>query len=411
MHTDFLFSEFEKNPDKTALVWKDKTFTYKQLAENYLYWKKKLISDENSFSEGNIVSLEGNFSPNTISIFLSLIDLNCIIIPLNFSSNSSKDELLKIAEPDFKIIVNENDEVLIEKTHKEETHQPHSFIEILRERENPGLILFSSGTSGEPKAAVHDFTKLLNKFKTKRDSFITMNFLLFDHWGGLNTLFHTLSNGGCVISPEARTPDQICGLIEKYKAELLPSSPTFLNLLLISEAYKRYDLSSLKVISYGTEPMSSGTLKRLNAVFPEVKFRQTYGLIEIGVLRTKSKDDGSLWLKLGGEGFDIRVENNILQIKSDSAILGYLNYPSPFTEDGYFITGDQVETDGEYYKILGRVSQQINVGGEKVFPAEIENVIKEADNVADAVVYGEKNPITGNIVCANVVLLKDENET
>lgn len=411
MHTDFLFSGFEKNQGKTALVWKDKTFTYKQLTENYLYWKKKLISGEDTISKGKIVSLEGNFSPNTISILLSLTDFNCIIIPLSYSINSGKDELLKIAEPDFKIIVDENDEVKIEKIYKEDTIQPHRYIEILKEREHPGLILFSSGTSGKPKAAVHDFTKLLNKFKAKRDSFVTMNFLLFDHWGGLNTLFHTLSNGGCVISPEIRTPDYICGLIEKFKAELLPSSPTFLNLLLISEAYKRFDLSSLKVISYGTEPMSKSTLKRLNAVFPEVKFRQTYGLIEVGVLRTKSKDDGSLWLKLGGEGFDVRVENNILQIKSDSAILGYLNYPSPFTDDGYFITGDQVETDGEYYKILGRVSQQINVGGEKVFPAEIENVIKEAGNVADAVVYGEKNPITGNIICVNVVLLQNENKS
>lgn len=411
MHTDFLLSEFEKNQNKAALVWKEKTFSYKQLFENYLYWKSKLTSGKDSISNGNLVSLEGNFSPNTISILLSLIDLNCIIIPFNFSDNSSKDRQLKISKPDFKVTVNEKDEVTIEKIKNENETETHKLLKILKDRNHPGLILFSSGTTGKPKAAVHDFTKLLNKFKTRRDSFITMNFLLFDHWGGLNTLFHTLSNSGCVISPEFRTPDNICALIENYKVELLPSSPTFLNLLLLSDAYKRYDLSSLKVISYGTEPMSLSTLKRLNEVFPKVKFRQTYGLIEIGVLRTKSKDDGSLWLKLGGEGFDVRVEDNILQIKSDSAILGYLNYPSPFTEDGYFITGDQVETDGDYYRILGRVSQQINVGGEKVFPAEIENVIKEADNVADAFVYGEKNPITGNIVCVNVVLLKDEDKS
>ena len=155
--------------------------------------------------------------------------------------------------------------------------------------------------------------------------------------------------------------------------------------------------------------MSPVTIRKLNSEFLFVKFRQTYGLIETGVLRTKSKDDNSLWLKLGGEGFNVRVRDSILQIKSESNILGYMNYPSPFTADRYFITGDEVETDGEYYRILGRKSEQINIGGEKVYPAEIENVIRELDNVADAIVYGEKNPVTGNIICADVRLIKDEN--
>jgi long-chain acyl-CoA synthetase len=83
-------------------------------------------------------------------------------------------------------------------------------------------------------------------------------------------------------------------------------------------------------------------------------------------------------------------------------MLGYLNAPSPFTEDGYFITGDRVEQDGEYLKILGRDSDLINVGGQKVYPAEVETVILELPEVADATVYGERNILTGNIVCADV---------
>ena len=67
----------------------------------------------------------------------------------------------------------------------------HEFYEILRNLKTSGLVLFSSGTSGDPKAAVHNFSKLLNKFKTPRNSLRTINFLLFDHWGGLNTLLHT----------------------------------------------------------------------------------------------------------------------------------------------------------------------------------------------------------------------------
>ena len=150
--------------------------------------------------------------------------------------------------------------------------------------------------------------------------------------------------------------------------------------------------------------MPESTLKRFNHLFPDIKLLQTYGLSEVGILRSKSKSSDSLWVKVGGEGFETRVIDGMLEIKAKSAMLGYLNATSPFTDDGWFKTGDAVEVDGEYIKILGRKSEIINVGGEKVYPQEVENVILEIDNVAEATVYGEKNPIMGNIVCAKVDL-------
>ena len=170
----------------------------------------------------------------------------------------------------------------------------------------------------------------------------------------------------------------------------------------MSGAYQRWDLSSLKIISYGAEPMPKSVLLHLNKLFPNVKLLQTYGLVELGVLRSKSKSNDSLWVKIGGEGYKVRVVNGMLQIKADSAILGYLNAPSPFTEDGWFITGDKVLQDGDYFKILGRESEIINIGGEKVYPAEVESVLLEINGVKDAIVYGEKNPLIGEIVVANI---------
>ena len=140
----------------------------------------------------------------------------------------------------------------------------------------------------------------------------------------------------------------------------------------------------------------------MRAAFPHVELGQTYGLIELGVLRAKSLSSDSLWVKVGGEGYDLRVVDGILQIKADSAMLGYLNAPSPFTADGCFITGDRVELNGDYMRFLGRDSELINVRGQKVFPAEVEAVLLECEAVGDAVVYGQANPITGKIVCADV---------
>lgn len=80
---------------------------------------------------------------------------------------------------------------------------------------------------------------------------------------------------------------------------------------------------------------------------------------------------------------------------------------SPFTEDRFFMTGDRVEQDGEYFKILGRDSDLINVGGQKVYPADVETLILELPEVVDAAVYGERNMLTGNFACADVTIAPD----
>ena len=110
----------------------------------------------------------------------------------------------------------------------------------------------------------------------------------------------------------------------------------------------------------------------------------------------------------GCSEFQTRVVNNKLEIKGNSTMLGYLNHSNPFTDDGWLLTGDNVEVDGEYYKILGRDSDIINVGGQKVYPAEVENVLLTIGNILDASVYAEKNDFLGQIVCANLVLEQEE---
>ena len=405
MHIDYIFNVFKGNKSNISIIWKGNKYSYKSLTKNIE--KSILLIDSYRIKPGTVVALVGDFSPNSIALLLALIKKACIIVPLSGSTNTSEKQLFDIARVEFSFIINENDDITTEKFSQISDNE---YYKLIREKEHPGLVLFTSGTTGEPKAAVHDFLALLEKFKLRRKALRTLNFLLFDHWGGLNTMFHILSNGGVVITTIDRNPENICKLIEKYKIELLPASPTFLNLMLLSGGYKNYDLSSLKIISYGTEPMPESTLKRLNKAFPGVNLYQTYGLIELGVMNSKSKKDDSLWVKVGGKGYKTRIVDGILHIKAKSAMLGYLNASSPFTDDGWFITGDEVLQKGNYIKILGRKSEIINVGGEKVYPQEVENVIQEMDNVAEVTVYGEKNSIIGNIVCAKIRLETNENK-
>jgi acyl-CoA synthetase (AMP-forming)/AMP-acid ligase II len=226
--------------------------------------------------------------------------------------------------------------------------------------------------------------------------------------GGVNTLLSILCNGGTAVTVGERSTETVCRAVQDHRVDLLPATPTFLNMLLISEAHRRFDLTSIEFISYGTEPMPAATLTALREVFPGVKFRQLYGLTELGILPTRTHADDALKVRLGGEGCEVKVVDGILRIRTETAMLGYLNAPSPFDEEGWFNTGDAVVQEGDYLRVLGRESELINVGGEKVFPAEVENAILQVENVRDAVVWGKSNPITGSIVAARVRLRQPE---
>ncbi len=395
---NFLLDRFHSRPNDDAIVFQDNVVKYGELAisvsDSILWLTNQGVKNSTP------VLVYGDYSPLAISILLALIELRCILIPITPLANEMLKGILIDAAPMCKVDVT-GSEPIIEWYSK---YKLPELYDTLAKRNVPGLVLFTSGSSGSPKAVVHDFSLLLKKFHSIRSSFITFNFLLFDHWGGLNTLLHSLSNLSLIVLPDKRNPEYVCDLIEKYKIQLLPATPTFLNMLLISKAYKGRNLSSLKLITYGAEPMSEVTLKNLRNIFPEIELRQTYGMIELGVLRTITRSPDSLWVKLGGEGYDIRVIDGVLQIKAESAMLGYLNAESPFTDDGYLVTGDIVEVDRDWIRILGRQSDIINVGGQKVYPAEVEEVILGCPEVVDTIVYGESNIIMGKIVCADVIL-------
>lgn len=392
----WLLERMSARRDAEAIIWRDHSFSYQELLE--LVDSASELLDRFEIERGTVASLEVDYSPTAVAMLLALVERAAIVVPLSSAVQRERDEFLEIAEVQARLVDNDGRWSVERRPVRPENALTRRLIGT----RVPGLVLFSSGSTGKSKASLHDMTKLLEKFKVPRHSLRTLIFLLLDHIGGQNTLYYTLSNGGCLVTVESRDPDRVCAAVEKYRVELLPTSPTFLNLLLISEAYTRHDLSSLKRITYGTEVMPERTLQRLRQVLPGVDLLQTYGLSELGILRSKSRDSSSLWVKVGGEGFETKVEEGTLWIRAESAMLGYLNHPSPFDAEGWFNTGDRVEVDGDWIRILGRESEIINVGGQKVYPAEVESVLLEMPEVRDVTVVGEKHPLTGSIVTAKV---------
>lgn len=399
----WLIERFNQWAGREAMVWRDRTYAYDWLLRTINDWRGLLV--RHRIAPTQVVAIEGDYSPHVCALLLVLMENNNIIVPITSSVESKKIEYLEIAQVEQVITFDEQDRWQVRSR---SACVDHPLLLKARERGTPGLVLFSSGSTGASKASLHDFANLLAKHRTPRQAMRTLTFLLFDHIGGINTLSHTLANGGTTISIEDRDPDTVCRAIQRHRVELLPTSPSFLNLMLISEVYLRYDLSSLKLITYGTEPMPATTLRRLNDALPAVRFKQTYGLSELGILHSHSKESNSLWVKVGGEGFETKVVDNVLWIRAGSAMMGYLNAPTPFDEDGWFNTGDVVEAEGEYIRILGRKTEIINVGGEKVYPAEVEGVLMQLDNVRDVTVRGKSNPILGHIVSATFNLFEPE---
>jgi len=397
---NYLLEKFKEFETKNAIIVDEITYSYGALLEQIKIYKRLLKKEIQSSS---VVAILGDYSFLNIALFFALSENKNIIVPITSTISKIQEEYISESFCEYTIKIKEA--VLDIQTIEQKSS--HKMIQSLKESQNSGLILFSSGSTGKPKAMIHNLDTLLETYKEKKAKSMNMLvFLMFDHIGGLNTVFNALSMGACLIIPQNRDAKNICELIERYKIMILPSSPTFLNLILISGENKNYDLKTLRMITYGTEAMPESLLLKLKENFPKVKFLQTFGTSETGISTTSSKSSDSLFMKLDDLNCEHKIVENELWLRSKTQVLGYLNASmDSFTSDGWFKTGDLVEEleDG-YLKIIGRGKEVINVGGQKVLPTEVESVILSMEEIDDCMVYSEANAITGQTVVCDVVL-------
>ena len=398
-----MFERMRGFGDRPALFYRGETQSYLALTREIDAWTARLRSE--GIGPGSVCVIFGDYTPRSCAILWALMVLGAVSVPLTPVTSPDLSELISMAGVKYFIRPDEEGGPRIEALTPTVQNE---LIEKFQPRGTPGLVVFTSGSTGKPKGILHDFERVTRKFVAKRPGWRTVLFLMFDHFGGMNTLLSTFAYGGVGICLEQRVPDIVCRTIEAARATLLPTTPTFLNLMLASNVHRTYDLSSIQLITYGTEVMPAATLERVRAAFPKAQIKQTYGLSELGVLRSRSEDDTSTWVKIGGEGFEVKVKDGLLWVRSEANMVGYLNAPNPFDEEGWLCTGDEVEVRGEYMRILGRKSDLINVGGQKVYPAEVETVLLQADNVVEAAVFGAPHPIMGQAVHARVTLAQPE---
>ena len=369
---NWILDRFQQFGSKTACIEGGKAWTYAELLV-------EIETAKSAFGGERIIPIETDSTLEGLAQLIAIASTDHIALPLPPSL------------PDA------------EQAHTREVAASSPLYEQL---EGSGLILFSSGTSGQPKGMLHHLPALLNRFEpvTPRSD-RTLQLLLIDHIGGLDAAFRCLCAGSTLVIPVARTPEAAGRAIEAHQINILPASPTFLNLMLINGVAEQFDCNSIEIIAYGAEAMPQALLKRIGKAFPSADLQQKFGTSETGAVRIESCEKDSLYFRIKDLDTQWKVVDDELWLKTPSRIIGYLNCDENSLEaDGWYRTGDLVEEgqDGSL-RIIGRQSATINVGGQKVHPSEIEAVLHHIEGIDACYVYGEPDPITGQHVACEIV--------
>ena len=271
-------------------------------------------------------------------------------------------------------------------------------------------VLLTSGTTGRPKMVVHTLPSLsgpLNDGMSIPDGVRWSTFYDVRRYGGLQILLRALIGGGSIILSSASEP------VRDFMGRLLYSGVTHIsgtpshwrNALLspcsglVSPAYVR--LSG--------EIADQAILNRLRAQYPNANIAHAFAATEAGV--GFDVRDGLAGFPAdfiphpnNNQTLTMKVVDGTLRLRSSRVANRYLGAEMPRSDDGFIDTGDLVERRGNRFYFKGRREGVINVGGQKVYPEEIEDIITRHPDVIMARVWSRKNPITGAVVAADVVL-------
>ncbi len=335
---DRLMARIAEHGDGNALVEADgRQVSYEVLVNAIAARREEFV--RMGIAPGDVVALQGDFDLASISAQIALWCCGCTVALIPEGALDPL-ELAGTAGASW----------LLEKRRQLQRCEPvfsDPLIAELRAKGQAGLVLFTSGVSGRPKAILHDTDRFLAAYSGARKAFRTVAFLLYDHVAGQDTMFYTLHAGGTLLALPSRRPSDVTKVIARDQAEVLPTSPSFLRLMCLHGELYAGELASLRVITYGSEVMDKPTLERVARIAPHAKLIQKYGATEFGVIPAATRSDDGRWLRFDETRAGVRIRDGILWIKAPGTMMGYLGGARARMEDGWLCTGDEVEQDGE----------------------------------------------------------------
>jgi acyl-coenzyme A synthetase/AMP-(fatty) acid ligase len=256
--------------------------------------------------------------------------------------------------------------------------------------ESEGSLLFTtSGTTGENKKVYHTVESLKKNIKVKDELKNVVWGLTYDpnKIAGALVLLQAYFNNGKIVNLFNKSTSNVVELIKKYNVTHLSATPTFYRLLA-----GQYIFDNVRQVTLGGEVVDETVINLLKKFFPVANIKNIYALTEFGSIIASDSEIFEITNK--NEHYLKIIDNHIFIKKFDEWINTY----------------DVVEPiSPNKFKIIGRENIMINVGGVKVNPIKVENVINSIPMVKNSHVYSRKNSVMGNVVVADIVLEKEKN--
>ncbi len=263
----------------------------------------------------------------------------------------------------------------------------------------PGeIILTTSGSTGTPKGVSHDWSSLLAAVSVVENGQCARWLLTYDFasFAGLQVILHAMVNGASLLIPGADLGMSLLDLMPTH----VSATPSYWRKLLL-ELQNPRELDSLQHITLGGETITQDLLDQLSKSFPAVPITQIYASTEMGACFYVRDKKAGIPLKAlkSVRGVRARVKQGELYIRSSRAMHGYVGKQK---KSGWFATGDMVRVLKGRVFFVGRKKDILNVGGFKVYPQEVEEVIYKVPGVLFVRVTGHASSLVGQIVKAEI---------
>ncbi|MBN1176916.1 MAG: long-chain-fatty-acid--CoA ligase [Dehalococcoidales bacterium] len=468
--TDFLNIATAICPDKTAIVYEDKRYTFSQLNERVNRLANGLM--KLGVKKGDRVSFIQVNCNQCVETYFAVAKMGAIYLPLNFRAKEKEFTymlntaeattlivgdryvpMMKSIQPEVKSLKNlisiekKYDDMLYYEDIIDSSSADEVFTEI--DEKDTTILMYTAGTTGFPKGVMlshNSFSSyMLENVSPANPDSDESNILTVPlyHVAGIQAMMAAIYGGRTLVMERQFEPEEWMTLVETEKANRAMMVPTMLKQLLDHPNFKKHDLSSLRVITYGAAPMPLPVIRKALEEFPGVSFINAFGQTETastitalgpedhvltGTEEEKEKKLARL-ASIGKPMADVEMKvvdddgkklgpNEVGEIlaKGPRVMSGYWKdeekTAKTIDKDGWVHTGDVGYVDEEgYYFLSGRSSDMIIRAGENISPEEIENVIRENPKVEDVAVIGVPDETWGEEPRAVVIPKKGEKPT
>jgi acyl-CoA synthetase (AMP-forming)/AMP-acid ligase II len=273
------------------------------------------------------------------------------------------------------------------------------------------VTIFTSGSTGAPKAVHHDWETLTRPVRQGCQQGAQTWLLTYrPHlYAGLQVFLHCLLNRGALVIPESSmSVEAVIRLMSRHRVSHVSATPSYWRRLVTLGGA---DLRALgiKQITLGGEPCDQPLLDALHDLFPGARLVHIYATSELG--RCFSVRDGRAGFPAAylscqtEEGVALRIEDGELLVRSENAMLDIAGGEAEPRPDAQWVpTGDLVEQVGDRCYFVGRRSDLINVGGNKVHPHRVEAVVQTVSGVTDTRVYARRSSLVGQMIACEFVI-------